>query len=441
MSDKTKQKNKLKTAQASIDYNNKSAVLYFYSDVDYWSVWDFISDFKYIESCGIKDVVVRINSVGGSVHDGMSVYNMILNSKMNVTTINDSVAMSMGSIIWSAGDVLKMRDVAILMIHKPFVSGLDESDMDASTKAYIKSMEHQLRMIYSKRFNMSDDEVDQIMSGEGDVDGTYFTADEAVNAGFLKRSNIIETPSSVKDEYSDILSIENKNKYAKAIASIDFSEKISKKQPKGKEDAIINKSKTQISLIMDEQLKVIASNLGISESEANLKEVTSKIVALNKLELENGALKAKVTEKDNEVKALKAKVTEKEAELLASNTNGENLTQSLNEVKAELERYKEAETARQNEKVNDLINKAIEEGRIKEESKAIFVEMASSNFEKAKQLIDGITPSLTPISQEIAENRGNVEDAKSDTGADLEACNKRNEEILAEKIKQRNLRK
>lgn len=391
--------------------SSTSAEMEFYESVDEWSAYCFISEFKYLENMGVKDLTIRINSVGGCVHSGMSIYNTILNSKMNVTTINDSVAMSMGSIIWSAGDVLKMRDISILMIHKPYVYAANPDDKD--TAEYVKAMDHQLRVIYSKRFLLPEETVEQIMSGEEGIDGTYFTTEEAVDAGFLDASNIIETPAIIKNEISDILNIKDNIKYAKMVASVDFKKLSNKNKPKDKRNTIISQTNKQTKTM--ENLDIIASHLGLDVEKVNMKDVLAQITALNEADNKN---KKKAEALSKQVDQIKADLTAKETELVASKQNVENLTETNKALEAKLEVYAQKEAEEQSKAIETLIDSAIAEGKIKEESRENWVQIATANLENATNLLNSITPAKPDvITTSIANDPKNISAAKNGTNA------------------------
>ena len=93
--------------------NGCPADIYFYTDVDYWSVQDFLYEFNYLINYIEPSVIrIHINSVGGNVVDGMSVFSRIADCTIPTECINDALAASMGSIIWAAGDELYMKDYA-----------------------------------------------------------------------------------------------------------------------------------------------------------------------------------------------------------------------------------------------------------------------------------------------------------------------------------------
>lgn len=169
----------------------------YYTDVDYWSVQEFLREFDYLVNYVNPSVIrIHINSVGGSVIEGMSVFSKIMDCKIRIECINDALAASMGSIIWAAGDELFMKDYALLMIHNPFCDANGEKQYNQATEAFTQ----QLKTIYVKRFGLSEEEVENIMNGKEGEDGTFLTAAQALEKGFVDAEHIIETPKAVKDQ-------------------------------------------------------------------------------------------------------------------------------------------------------------------------------------------------------------------------------------------------
>ena len=65
------------------------------------------------------DLDIYINSGGGSVFSGMSIYNILSRYKGNKTVYVDGLAGSIASVIAMAGDKIIMPKNSFLMIHKP----------------------------------------------------------------------------------------------------------------------------------------------------------------------------------------------------------------------------------------------------------------------------------------------------------------------------------
>ena len=77
---------------------------------------DFLAD---LDGLRTKDnITVHINSVGGSLYAGVSIYNRLKELPANVVTINDGLAASAASVIFQAGNPRKVNAGSCLMIHE-----------------------------------------------------------------------------------------------------------------------------------------------------------------------------------------------------------------------------------------------------------------------------------------------------------------------------------
>jgi ATP-dependent protease ClpP protease subunit len=68
----------------------------------------------------VTEIHVRINSIGGSVADGLAIYNALVSHPAAVTVTIDGVAASVASLIAMAGKDVRMHPSSLLMIHAPW---------------------------------------------------------------------------------------------------------------------------------------------------------------------------------------------------------------------------------------------------------------------------------------------------------------------------------
>lgn len=130
---------------------------------------------------GTTQINVRINSYGGSVSDGIAIYNALKrNAARKVVTV-DGVAMSSASLIAMVGDEVNMPATSLLMIHAPWglaqgnaqdmrvMADVLDTYADAMANAYAaKSGKPKADMLA-----LLDDGLDH-----------YYTGEQAVAAGF-----------------------------------------------------------------------------------------------------------------------------------------------------------------------------------------------------------------------------------------------------------------
>ena len=79
---------------------------------------DFVRE---VAALDVDQIRVRINSMGGSVTDGIAIFNALKHHKASVTTTIDGIAASVSSLIAMAGDSIEMADNALMMIHAPWM--------------------------------------------------------------------------------------------------------------------------------------------------------------------------------------------------------------------------------------------------------------------------------------------------------------------------------
>lgn len=65
-----------------------------------------------------KDVVIRLNSPGGDVFQGIEIYNYLKNHSSNITVEVTALAASAASIIAMAADSIVMEKGASIMVHE-----------------------------------------------------------------------------------------------------------------------------------------------------------------------------------------------------------------------------------------------------------------------------------------------------------------------------------
>lgn len=368
------------------------ADIFFYTDVDYWSVDNFLWEFDYlINYVNPSKIRIHINSVGGSVIEGMSVFAKIQDCAIPTECINDALAASMGSIIWAAGDELYMKDYALLMIHNPFCDVNGEKQYDQATEAFTL----QLKTIYMKRFGLSEEDVENIMNGKDGEDGTFLTVTQAIERGFIKADHIIETPKAVKDKINAALKSSKDIAQIKAVYGL-VSPTLS--------TTTINKQNINsiLETMEKNEITVFAALLGLTGEKATSENVSAKI----------NELKAKADKADALQKSLdetKGELTKVNAELTGAKTSIKNLNEDLDKTKATLKVYQDAEAKAKEERVAALIDKAIAECKINKEEREAYTAMAQNNFELAENVLSKI-PARDNLGQIISQaNKNNAE--------------------------------
>lgn len=140
---------------------------------------DFLRD---LDGLKTKDnITVHINSVGGDLYAGVAIYNRLKSLPANITTINDGLAASAGSVIFMAGSTRKMNAGSNLMIHQAaglLIGYYNNNDLKDVMKQLTAANKVGIN-IYAEATGMDADTVKAQVDRE-----SWFTGQEAVDAGY-----------------------------------------------------------------------------------------------------------------------------------------------------------------------------------------------------------------------------------------------------------------
>lgn len=163
----------------------RAAEVFIYGDIgeSYWTETVTAADFvKEIAALDVDAITVRINSVGGSVPDGLAIYNAIKRHKAQVTTAIDGMALSIASLIAMAGDTVEMADNAILMIHAPWTYAAGNSMQMREQADVLDKWAEAMSTSYAAKTGRDAGEMLALLTDGADH---YYTAAEAESEGFI----------------------------------------------------------------------------------------------------------------------------------------------------------------------------------------------------------------------------------------------------------------
>jgi ATP-dependent Clp protease, protease subunit len=145
------------------------------------SAKDFSDELKKLPD-SIKTINVRINSVGGSVFCGVSIYERLKTHSAKIVVYVDGIAASIASIIAMAGDEIIIGEGAFFMVHAP-MSGVygNAREMEDMIEV-LDRIENQMIGIYARKTGLSVAEISKMLKKD-----TWINAEEAVEMGFATR--------------------------------------------------------------------------------------------------------------------------------------------------------------------------------------------------------------------------------------------------------------
>ncbi|MBD5519646.1 MAG: ATP-dependent Clp protease proteolytic subunit [Lachnospiraceae bacterium] len=147
------------------------------------SVYSLILQLRYLQQADPeKEITIYINSPGGSVIDGLALYDTMALSS-NIRTVCVGMAASMGALLFAAGNRREMLPHAEIMIHNPAVKCLSGSALQIEEESRrLMQMRKTTAEILAKHTGHTIEEV-----YEKTKQDTYFSAEEAVKWGLADR--------------------------------------------------------------------------------------------------------------------------------------------------------------------------------------------------------------------------------------------------------------
>lgn len=288
---------------------------------DYIGSWNinaktFLDQLRNVTS---KDIKLTMNSLGGSVIDGIAIYNGLReHAKKTGATITVKVlgmVASISSVIAMAGDKIEMPANTFMMVHNPS-AGLQGNASEMRDMAdLLDKFEGALIQTYVARTGKTAEEIKALLDKE-----TFMTAEEAVAMGFADEvTGAIEiTASFGLDNLPDnILKVYNAGK-APTKPTVE--------KPNEQSDSpneVVNESKT-----LSAEISALAEKMGLQDHVENwLLDTTIQ----NKAQAQAAMVIA------NEIKELcvYAKVPDMTSSLIANKSTLDDARSEIFKVKAE----------------------------------------------------------------------------------------------------------
>ena len=130
----------------------------------------------------VDTIVVRINSYGGSVSDGLAIFNVLRNHKATINVRIDGVAVSIASLIAMAGDTVSMSENAIFMVHAPWGGAVGNSK---EMREYADMLDIYAKAMSSSYVRKTGQDNEVIMDLLTDGEDHWYTAAEASEFGYV----------------------------------------------------------------------------------------------------------------------------------------------------------------------------------------------------------------------------------------------------------------
>lgn len=312
-----------------------------------------------------KRIQVWINSPGGIVEDGMSIFSAIQKSTTKVDTYCVGMAASIAGVIFQAGSKRIMSDYAYLMYHNPYGSD-DDKGMTAITDMIVTMI--------AGRTGKSKDDIQKMMDQT-----SWISAEEAVASGMCDK---IEASGELNTRRKVTSDFEAQNCWKESRAILNKAFNISKNTDMAENTfplrGVANKLKLNPAasdeLIMEELSNILNKKDEFQKKCEDMEDEMTKTkrdIDDHKKELD--ALKEKHTKLKSDYDDLKKQKDD------ADKTKADDEAKASDKAKAENE-----------DKAKNLIKTAAVEGRISKDQKAIdaWTAKAIADYDGVKALLD-----------------------------------------------------
>lgn len=174
----------MKTPQCrfSLKTLNDTSEMVLYGIVgDSWDDMDAANVVDAIRGVATPKLIVKVHSEGGSVLDGIAIYNAFKEYKGELTFQVDSFAASMASIIITAGSVV-MYENAFLLVHNPWLGIAGDADELRKAAMNLEKFTEVSYAAYEAKTKLPREKIKELMDAE-----TLLTAKEAKELGFCDK--------------------------------------------------------------------------------------------------------------------------------------------------------------------------------------------------------------------------------------------------------------
>jgi ATP-dependent protease ClpP protease subunit len=213
-----------------------------------------------LRAIGARDVEVHLNSPGGDMFEGISIYNILREHPGAVKIKVLGLAASAASIIAMAGDEVEIGSASFLMIHNCWVMAIGNRHDMLETAAWLEPFDGAMADVYAARSGQTREQVVAWMEAARG-EGTYFSGTQAVELGFADR--LLASDAIAEDD--------SEREKGKARSAINIAEMaLCKEHPRSEARAILSQIKGKPDAARDAAAKPDAGGTSWISAAADL---------------------------------------------------------------------------------------------------------------------------------------------------------------------------
>lgn len=179
------------------------------------------------EHSDAKEIKVYINSLGGSVMEGIAIYNQLKRHAAKKIVYIDGFACSIASVIAMAGDTVIMPKNTVMMIHNAWTIAMGNAAELRKAADDLEIINHASKQAYLEKSGgkITEEKLTELLDAE-----TYLTAEQCIELGladsFSADDSRNDTGSTAKGQAAQqtaeqMAAAEMEKRKAKALAAIN----------------------------------------------------------------------------------------------------------------------------------------------------------------------------------------------------------------------------
>lgn len=304
-----------------------------FDEIGGWGVYakEFKNEVSELISNASEEVIVNINSPGGSVFEGIEIYNYLKGLENPTTVRINSLSASIATVIALGADTLQISESAFFMIHNPWSMAMGEADDMRKQADVLDKIKETILSIYEKNSNLDRERITALMDEE-----TWLTGSEAVEYGFadeltegVKVAAMATTDiiNQFKNKPKELIMAKEENQEQEHTSILDKIKNLLNGEDKNTE---LNERYAELT----EEVKALKESN--DDFQATLKEQETTLEeAYNALKAEKEANAVAVADKQKEVEAKEEVIASKDEEITTLNAKIEELNAKLSEETGE----------------------------------------------------------------------------------------------------------
>lgn len=249
-----------------------SAELWLYGTVGgFWWGFDAESVADDLRGLDVDQLTVRLHSPGGNAIDGVAIGNLLRNHKASVRVVVDGLAASAASIIALAGDEVVMSPGSQYMIHDPWMLTVGNAAELRSDADFLDKQADNYAGVYAHRTGGTAAAWREVMTAD-DGRGTWYTAQEAVDAGLADRVGTVVSTTPPPADPAEDSSLDEDEMAARAAWDLEVlvhpavrAAWRGPKPPAASADGFTTQERSSAVAFTDEQIQTLRNQLGTAE--------------------------------------------------------------------------------------------------------------------------------------------------------------------------------